>query len=346
VDFGLFGIDKLKILLAHQFPRAALAIATLVVSAVPSIGLGQITPDVANEARAAIENRIEALTILGGDFGFSDGTFRSHGQNNPLDTDADVKDDVTKFGGSGDVGDPQPLGDSGVSWQARLQGNVGYLDSKYEYRTGLLAGDTSRVNTSAIEFGGGARFWFGDSFSMAPTLMGLYGHSSDAYEAQSAFMRENLIPATQLGLVDWSINTWTLRPAVNIQYLVRFGRNLLTLSSDPTYFHTQSFSASNSNVRVSGNSGSVDNKIDLDIPLGIHLFGHELHTGGYLSRTELFGDFKDGLGVAHMNEVHGRVVLDLLHQLWKVQWIGLGASYVDGTNISGWAVGVDAAFRF
>jgi hypothetical protein len=52
------------------------------------------------------------------------------------------------------------------------------------------------------------------------------------------------------------------------------------------------------------------------------------------------------LGVAHVNEVHGRLVLDFLHELWKVQWIGLGASYVDGTNISGWAVGVDVAFRF
>jgi hypothetical protein len=149
-----------------------------------------------------------------------------------------------------------------------------------------------------------------------------------------------------MGLVDWSINTWTLRPALNIQYLIRFGRNTVTFSSDPTYFHTQGFGASNVNVGVNGNSGSIDNKIDLDIPLGIRLFGHELHTGGYLSRTELLGDLKDGLGVAHVNEVHGRLVLDFLHELWKVQWIGLGASYVDGTNISGWAVGVDVAFRF
>jgi Solitary outer membrane autotransporter beta-barrel domain len=323
-----------------------MAISMPVVSALPSIGLGQITPDVANQVRAGVENRIEALTILGGDFGFSDGVFRSHGQMDPLDSNADVKDEVTKFGGSGDVGDPQPLGELGISWQPRLQGNMGYLDSKYEYGAGLLAGDTSKATTSAIEFGGGARFWFGDSFSVAPTLMGLYGHTSDDYEARSTFMRENLVPATQLGLVDWSINTWTLRPALDIQYLIRYGRNTLTLSSDSTYFHTVGFGGSNVNVRVNGNSGSIDNKIDLDVPLGIQLFGHELHTGGYLSRTELLGDLQDGLGVAHMNEVHARLVLDVLHQLWKVQWIGLGASYIDGTNISGWTVGVDVAFRF
>jgi hypothetical protein len=331
---------------AYRIAGSAAAIAMLGASALPSLACAQIAPDVATQVRSSVENRIEALTIIGGDFGLSDGTFHSHGPPDPLESNVAAKYDVDKFGGSGDVGDPQPLGDSGISWQPRLQGNLGYLDSKYEMDTGLLAGDTNKVTTKAIEFGGGARFWFGDSFSVAPTVMGLYGHTSDDYEVGSAFMKANLLPATQLGLVDWSINTWTLRPALNLQYLVRFGRNTLTLSSDATYFHTEGFDASNANVQVGGNSESIDDKIDLDIPLGIQLFGHELHTGGYLSRTELLGDLKDGLGVAHMNEVHGRLVLDFLHQLWKVQWIGLGASYVDGTNIAGWAVGVDVAFRF
>jgi hypothetical protein len=325
---------------------AAATISMLLLSVLPGIGFGQIAPDLADQVRAGIENRIEASTILGGDYGLSSGTFRSRGLTQPVASNADRTYDEAKFGGSGDVGDPQPLGDLGISWQPRLQGNIGYLDSKYAYGSGLLAGDISKVTTSAIEFGGGARFWFGDSFSVAPSLMGLYGHSSDAYEVRSAYMSANIVSARQLGLVDWSIDTWTLRPALSIQYLIRIGRDTVTLSSDPTYFHTEGFDASNANVRINGDSGSIDNKIDLDVPLGIELFGHELHTGGYLSRTELLGDLKDGLGVSHVNEVHGRLVLFVLHQLWKVQWIGLGASYMNGTNFSGWAVGADIAFRF
>ncbi|HEX3838560.1 MAG TPA: hypothetical protein VHW25_16480 [Steroidobacteraceae bacterium] len=324
----------------------AVAIAVFLASAFPMSAIGQIAPGVADQFRASLENRIEALTIFGGDYGLSDGSFRSHGHIDPVESDAVVKYDVSKFGGSGDVGDPQPIGASGIRWQPRLQGNIGYLDSKYETGSGPLSGDINKVTTSAIEFGGGVRFWFGDSFSVAPTIMGMYGHTSDDYEVRSSYMRENLGSAMQLGLVDWSINTWSLRPALNVQYLIHFGRNTLTLSSDPTYFHTEAFNVSNVNMRIHGNSGSVDNKIDLDVPLGIGLFGHELHTGGYLSRTELLGDLKDGLAVAHINEVHGRLVLDFLHHLWKVQWIGLGASYVDGTNFSGWAVGADIAFRF
>jgi hypothetical protein len=78
----------------------------------------------------------------------------------------------------------------------------------------------------------------------------------------------------------------------------------------------------------------------------VQLYGHELRTGGYFERTELYGDVKEGLIVDHINEVHGRLVLDYLNQFWKVQWIGIGGSYVWGTNIRGWTFGADVAFRF
>jgi hypothetical protein len=84
----------------------------------------------------------------------------------------------------------------------------------------------------------------------------------------------------------------------------------------------------------------------VDIPIGFELQGHELRTGGYLSRTELFGDLKQGLDVQHMNEAHARLVADFLNEFWKVQWIGVGASYTWGPNIRGWAFGADVAFRF
>jgi hypothetical protein len=161
-----------------------------------------------------------------------------------------------------------------------------------------------------------------------------------------AFMKANQALATQLGLINWSVDTWTLRPAINIQYVVPLYRSIITLSSDPTYFYTEDFNSSNRNVQIDGSSGSVANKIDVDVPLGVELYGHELRSGGYLSRTDLFGDLRSGLGVHHMNEIHGRVVLDFLNQYWKFQWIGVGASYLWGPNITGWTVGADIAFRF
>jgi hypothetical protein len=58
------------------------------------------------------------------------------------------------------------------------------------------------------------------------------------------------------------------------------------------------------------------------------------------------GNSKDGLNTRHLDEFHGRMVLDFLNQLWKVQWIGVGGSYFWGSNFSGRSVGADVAFRF
>jgi hypothetical protein len=319
--------------------------ALLLAGALPVRSQAQISPAQAKLIQNAIGVRVEALTILGGDFGLSDGTFHSNGALRPgRGSDMDTR--VTKIGGDGDVGDPQPLGDLNVGWQPRIQGNMGYLDSSDHLQDPLLAGDTSELRTFAIEFGGGARFWTSDSFSLAPTVMVLYGRTDDTYSAQSVFGRQNLPELQQLGLADWSVDTWSFRPALNLQYVVAIERALITISADPTGFFTHGFDRSSPYVRVGGDSGFVTNKIDLDIPLAVELDGHELRSGGYLSRTDLFGDLKTGLGVQHLNELHGRIVLDFLNQLWKVQWLGLGASYIWGTNIDGWTVGADVAFRF
>jgi hypothetical protein len=86
--------------------------------------------------------------------------------------------------------------------------------------------------------------------------------------------------------------------------------------------------------------------IDVDIPVGLQPFGHEVRTGGYYGWTGLYGGLSRGLEESSLNEIHGRVVLDFLNQLWKVQWIGIGGSYLWGSNISGWTVGADVTFRF
>jgi hypothetical protein len=332
-------------ILMEAFSRSLAAVALLLLSSLPDSTRAQVSPGEARTIQNAIGARVEALTILGGDFGFSDGTFHLTGALEPGQR-ADVDLNVTKFGGAGEIGDPMPLGDLGIGWQPRIQGGMGYLESTNHEEAPPETGDSNEFKTSSIEFGGGARFWASERFSFAPTLMALYGHTVDSYAVQSAFAKQNLPELEQLGLINWNINTWSLRPALNIQYVIPLDRTRVTLSSDSTDFYTRGFAPSNANVRVEGNSGFLTNKIDVDVPLGLELFGHELRSGGYLSRTDLFGDLKTGLAVQHLNEIHGRIVLDFLNQFWKFQWLGLGASYVWGPNITGWTVGADATFHF
>ena len=315
------------------------ATGSAVAGLLPGPAACQLAPDQVNTIRSAIGSRIEALTILGGDFALADGRYTFTGGST-------TELDVSRFGGAGDVGDPQKLGDLGIAWQPLLQGNVGLVNATSDIRSGPLKGGTSKFKTFAIEFGMGARFWLSDRLSLAPTLTGMYGHTSNEFAPASASMQPSVTQASQIGLVDWNENTWTIRPALNIQYLIAWDRTLITLSSDPTFFHTQSFSSSNPNDFVNGESASVVDKIDIDIPLAGQLYGHELRTGGFFSRTELFDDVKVGLGTDHLYEAHARLVLDFLNQFWKVQWMGIGGSYLWGPHSSGWTFGADVLFHF
>jgi hypothetical protein len=225
---------------------------------------------------------------------------------------------------------------------------MGTLDAKKKFDDpgSELYGDRNNISTFAIQFGGGARFWLNDNLSVAPTIMGMYGHTYDFYNAHSSFGLDNRAAAEEAGLINWSADTWTIIPAANVQYGFAWHRTIFTLSSDFQYFHTESFSSSPSSFSINDNAEAWKNKIDVDVPLGKEWWGHELRTGGFLSRTEFYDGLNKGLQTDHLYEFHGRLVLDFLNQLWKVQWIGLGASYMWGSNFDGWSFGADVAFRF
>lgn len=316
----------------HRF-GAVLALLVLVTFSTPA----QIPSDVVSQLRRTVGARVEAMTVLGGDYGVSGGTYNA-------DNGTDIS--ITKFGGLGDVGDPRPLGLGDIKWQPRFQGNMGYLTTERQFHSGLLAEDKTENSTFAIQFGGGARFWFNEHLSLTPTLMGMYGHSENDFSARSAFSQANKSALKQAGLIDWDADTWTIRPGAELGYVWMWKRTTFTLSSSFAYFHTEDFNTSSSQVSVDGNSQTWENKIDVDIPLGKKIFDRELHTGGFFSRTEFFGDIEDGISADHLYEVHGRLVLDFLGKLWKVKWLGIGGSYLWGNTFDGWSIGVDAAFKF
>ena len=327
--------------ISYRQAATALAVGLAATMLVPTGVRSQTLSEFQSQFNDVTGARVETLTIFGGDYGLSGGQYKSF--RNP---DGKVDVSVNKFGGYGDIGDPQPIGDTGIGFQPRLQGELGSIDSKKVYQTGELQGDVTKFNTFAIQFGGGGRFWFGDHFSLAPTIMGMYGHTENKYAAYSAFGTANIQEARSLGLVDWNADTWTVRPAGDAQYIYTLGRTIFTLSSDYTYYHTESFNTSSSYLKINGDSEVWKNQIDVDVPLGKQLWGHELRTGGYFNRQQLFDGLKSGTGTDHLYEIHPRLVLDFLGELWKVQWIGLGVSYMWGGPITGWSFGADIAFQF
>ena len=311
----------------------------LIGAAAPAFAQLPVVPPAAVEQfQHVIGSRVEAVTILGGDYGAAGGIYTFRG--------GEVANlSVTKVGGGGIVAEPRPLGESGLRWAPVLQGNLGHISAQNEFATGYLQGNKSVYDVLAVQGGGGVRFFFTDHFSLAPTISGIYGHTENEFKPQNA-VGEYVKSVASGTYVDWQMDTWSVQPSLELNYDFQWQRITFEFGSRYNFFHTESFNSSSSVVGVCGDSHTWENKLDVDVPLGWKLFDRELHTGGFFSRTELFGNAAEGLNENHIYTVNGRFVMDLLGKVWKVRWLGVGYSYFWGDHFGGWSAGLDMRFKF
>jgi hypothetical protein len=316
-------------LVRGPFLAAVIGACLLLHNPAAAQALPPLTPDRLNQAA----DRIEALVILGGDYAASGGVYRFRGNG-----DFDLS--VDKLGGGGDVGTPRPLGQSTLKWNPLITGNIGYTSATVN-APGALTGNTVDVQMLGLNLGMGARFWFNDQFSMAPSMSAIYGHTTQTFNALNATGEHYLSAMEQAGWVNWSLDTWSAIPTLDAKYKWSTGRINLYLQSTFKYFHTED-AKNSSAVDLSGNSQTWGNTLDVDIPLDKFVFGHELHTGGHLDQLEIFGNARTGLDTDHIYTVNARLVVDMVQSYAFLSWLGLGASYYWSDNLSGWSVGISA----
>lgn len=321
-------------------PKALRSVLAVWLASVTAGGLAQsvVPPEAIAQFEQVIGSRVEAVTILGGDYGAAGGIYTFRGGKL-----ADLS--VAKLGGGGIVAEPRPLGLGDLKWAPVVQGNLGQLSAENQFAAGYLQGNRSLYEVLAVQAGGGARFYFSDHFSLTPALSGIYGHTENTFKPQNPV--GDLVKTAASGtFVDWQIDTWSVVPSLDLQYEKAWRRITFALGSRYSFFHTENFRSSSPVVNVEGNSQTWENKLDVDVPLGWKLFNRELHTGGFFSRTELFGGGSAGLNENHVYTANGRLVMDLLGHAWKVRWLGVGYSYFWGDHFSGWSAGLDMRFQF
>jgi hypothetical protein len=161
-----------------------------------------------------------------------------------------------------------------------------------------------QFNTLGVEAGLGARFYLTEKLSLAPTIAGIYGHTENEFIAHNTFGQAIKEAATGQ-YVDWNIDTWSVVPGLELKYSLSWNRTAFEFSSRYDFFHTESFESSSPVVTVKGDSQTWENKLDVDAPLGLTFLGRELHTGGFVSRTELFGGIAEGLNANHIYSFNG-----------------------------------------
>jgi len=297
-----------------------------------------VPPEAIAQFNQTVGQRVEAITVIGGDQGAMGGIYTFRGGHL-----ADLS--VTKIGGRGDLAAPRPLGGGNLKWAPVGQINYGHVIAENQFRTGYLQGNRTEYDVLALQAGGGARFYLNDHLSFAPSIAGIYGHTENEFKPQNAL--GDAVKAIATGTyVDWELDSWSVMPSIDGRYEWSWGRVRLEFSSCYSFFHTESFDSSSPVIELDGDSHTWENKLDADVPLGWKLFECEWHAGGFFSRTELGGNVADGVSENHLYTVNGRIVLDLTDKVWAVRWLGLGCSYFWAEDFSGWSAGLDLRVEF
>ncbi|MGC3960172.1 MAG: hypothetical protein QM813_20280 [Verrucomicrobiota bacterium] len=296
----------------------------------------QVPPEAVAQIQAVINARVETGTVLGGDQSAASGIYTFRGGSV-------AELGISKIGGGGEVMAPLPMGD--FTWAPILLGNLGNMNAENRFKSGYLEGNGMNFDTYGVQAGGGGRIYFTDAFSTAVTVSGIYGHTENTFVSRNAI--GDAVGAAASGtLVNWEAETWSVVPSAGLRYEWPWGRTIFAVQSKYTFYHTESFASTSPLVDVNGDSNAWENRVEVDLPLGLSLLGYELRTGGFISRTELSGGVADGLRSSHIQTANVRLVADLLEKVWAMKWVGLGATYYWGDNFGGWSAGVDLSFQF
>lgn len=283
--------------------------------------------------------RSETLAIMGGEDGASGGAYSFNDKNTDLS--------VNKAGGRGTIGAPNKLGDTGFTWLPLLGGAIGYIEADNKFKSNpLLFGNVEEFSSFAMGFEAGARINFTKELSVGPMIGVIYSHANSKFIPGNALgTRLKLEYSKQL--VDWNMDTVTAVPSADIQYERIFDKDWrLTLSSRYSWFNTWDVASSSKLLNGGGNSSNWENKVDLDVRLPLKVFDFPLHTGGFVSVDLLGGDFRTAVNTNAMYTFNGRLVVGDLTGLWKVNWLGIGVSYIKASTFSGFSWGLDARLLF
>ena len=321
-------------------PSLSGAILVLMLSTGPAWAQ-TLPPGVLEQIDHVIGSRIETFTILDTQSGASGGTYASKVN------DADIT--ITRVTGRGDVGPKRPLGDSGILWSPMLEGGIGYATFENHFDGGTLEGNKSTVSNLAAFLGGGVRFTIWDDWSLAPTFGVIYAHSENDFDAQNDVGRQVEQLAGSRGtsdILNWSADTLTVVPGLEARYRHLFGSVQVTVKSLFKYFHTFPIERSTTALSFESTSQWWLNELDVEWRMPLYLWGRQLRTGAYVSRSELFGGVADAFDTDYMYQAGGRLVIDIQGLLWHVEYLGVGAGYFWNDKFSGWSVGAEISFAF
>jgi hypothetical protein len=284
--------------------------------------------------KRALEGRIDAVTVLSGSAGTSTGLFKW--KSNDIDLD------IGKLNGLGDVGDPAPLGNSGLSWNFVLGGSLGSFTAHNKFIGTALDGNESRSSGGAISVEGGTHFYFPADFNSRATLGLIYGRTKNEFDATTSAGQQ----VVNAGLTDWVVDVFMLAPSIDLAWTPKVGAFTFQPSTRIIYFWSDQIHSNSELLDVGGSSWSWNNQMDVDYRTPLRLASYPIHLGAQFNRFDFGGEIRNGLKTDYFYSTEFRIVAELQGDLSFISFLGLAADYFWSNAFSGWSWGISFDLQF
>ncbi|MCB0318819.1 MAG: Solitary outer membrane autotransporter beta-barrel domain [Bdellovibrionales bacterium] len=236
-------------------------------------------------------------------------------------------------------------GEEGDSWRPFVELVVGHVRTDLEVAPvdpEETERDKIKTKTTSFGFNLGTAWEYADGFTLEPAVQANYTHFKRITDYNTEFTQlvVALEPFLDRNFFNTSVDIFSVIPT--LRQKVDFEVLGLNTGLDVKYNYIRNTSLnSKSQVASFRSSASIlQSKLNLVIPSGVEAFTDEINLKPFFSRTDLFADAKEGMGLSHYHEIGlglDFTVPQLPEYLSKLE---LGAGYTFGEDFQGWRVGV------
>lgn len=202
--------------------------------------------------------------------------------------------------------------------------------------------DRDRTRTNSIGLASGVKWEYRPGFFLEPTIGFAYSHIEYKFDYNSRFMREFITryPSLDRDLFNTTVDLYSISPGLRHEIRYPLGPGILGFDLHYAYLYSKPWRSKSRFADFSMESGFLGTSLEYEFPTGLTLQGKDVAAKPFLTRTDLFADFKEGMEMHHFYEFGLNFILDVGNFGNLFSRISLGAAYMTGEDMSGWKFGI------
>ena len=185
---------------------------------------------------------------------------------------------------------------------------------------------------------GGVKLELGQGFYLAPGVSAGVARLRNKTTFLNDFSREVVAPVLDGLSTNFTITALMLSGILGAGYDTKLGALDLEVVAKYTHSYVETIETDNPAQEFNSDIDSVAGRFTLGGPLGCSLAGHPLLWQAFLGGMHFLGQDQDVLGWTYYGELGGTIGLDIRRLGLPVSALRLGASIIQGDNISGWSI--------